>query len=57
MPPELGETGFDEIWRQCGGYHPDLLPLPADDRLRFEKLVQWASEKPFAMYSPKLWGR
>lgn len=57
LPPELGETGFDAIWQQVGGYHPDLSPLPADDRLRYEKLVQWASEKPFVPYNPKLMGR
>lgn len=57
LPPELGESGFDAIWQQVGGYHPDLSPLPADDRLRYEKLVQWASEKPFVPYNPKLMGR
>lgn len=57
LPPELGESGFDAIWQQVGGYNPDLLPLPVDDRLRFEKLVQWASEKPFVPYNPKLMGR
>ena len=57
IPPELGETGFDAIWQQVGGYNPDLLPMPADDRLRYEKLVQWASEKPFVPYNPKLMGR
>lgn len=57
LPPELSETGFDAIWQQVGGYNPDLSPLPADDRLRFEKLVQWASEKPFVPYNPKLMGR
>lgn len=57
LPPELGESGFDSVWQSVGGYHPDLLPLPADDRLRYEKLVQWASEKPFVAYNPKLMGR
>lgn len=57
IPPELSETGFDAVWSSCGGYNPDLSPLPSDDRLRFEKLVQWASEKPFVPYNPKLMGR
>lgn len=57
IPPELSETGFDAVWAACGGYNPDLSPLPSDDRLRFEKLVQWASEKPFVPYNPKLMGR
>ena len=57
IPPELGVNGFDEIWRQVGGYNPDLSPLPADDRLRYEKLVQWASETPFVPYNPRLMGR
>lgn len=57
IPPELGESGFDAVWQSVGGYNPDLSPLPADDRLRFEKLVQWASEKPFVPYNPKLMGR
>lgn len=57
IPPELGESGFDSVWQSVGGYHPDLSPLPADDRLRYEKLVQWASEKPFVPYNPKLMGR
>ena len=45
-PPELGESGFDAVWKSVGGYNHDLQPLPSDDRLRYEKLVQWASEKP-----------
>ena len=57
IPPELGVNGFDEIWRQVGGYNPDLQPLPTDERLRYEKLVQWASEKPFVPYNPQLMGR
>lgn len=57
IPPELGVNGFDEIWRQVGGYNHDLQPLPSDDRLRYEKLVQWASETPFVPYNPKLMGR
>lgn len=57
IPPELGVNGFDEIWRQVGGYNPELQPLPADDRLRYEKLVQWASETPFVPYNPRLMGR
>ena len=57
IPPELGVNGFDEIWRQVGGYNHDLQPLPSDDRLRYEKLVQWASEKPVVLYNAKLMGR
>ena len=57
LPPELGESGFDAVWKSVGGYNPDLLPLPTDERLRYEKLVQWASEKPFVPYNPKLMGR
>lgn len=58
LPPvELGANSFDEIWRQVGGYNHDLQPLPVDDRLRYEKLVQWASEKPFVPYNAKLMGR
>lgn len=57
LPPELGESGFDAIWQQVGGYNPDLLPLPADDRLRFEALIKWASDKPFTPYVPRLMGR
>lgn len=57
IPPELGVNGFDEIWRQVGGYSPDLQPLPVDDRLRYEKLVQWASEKPVVLYNAKMMGR
>lgn len=57
IPVELGVNGFDEIWRQVGGYNPDLQPLPTDDRLRYEKLVQWASEKPVVLYNAKLMGR
>lgn len=57
LPPELGESGFDAVWKSVGGYNPDLQPLPTDDRLRYEKLVQWASEKPFVPYNPRLMGR
>ena len=57
MPVELGANSFDEIWRQVGGYHPDLQPLPVDDRLRFEALIKWASDKPFTPYVPRLMGR
>lgn len=57
LPPELGGNGFDAIWRQVGGYHPDLLPLPTTDRLRYESLLRWASDKPVVVYSPKLMGR
>lgn len=57
LPPELSETGFDAIWQQVGGYNPDLSPLPADDRLRFESLLRWASDKPVVPYNPRLMGR
>lgn len=57
IPPELSETGFDAVWSSCGGYNPDLLPLPVDDRLRFEKLVQWASDRPFVPYNPRMMGK
>ncbi len=57
LPPELSESGFDAVWQSVGGYHPDLQPLPVDDRLRYEKLVQWASEKTVVLYNPKLMGR
>ncbi len=57
LPPELSETGFDAIWQQVGGYNPDLQPLPVDDRLRYESLVKWASDKPFTPYVPQLMGR
>lgn len=57
LPPELGESGFDAVWKSVGGYNHDLQPLPSDDRLRYEKLVQWASEKPVVLYNAKLMGR
>lgn len=60
VPLDLGATGFAEIWRQVGGYDVDLqiLPhFPADQRLRVEKLVTWALQRPFVFYDPKRAGR
>ena len=56
-PPELGESGFDAVWKSVGGYNPDLQPLPVDDRLRYESLIKWASDKPLTPYVPRLMGR
>lgn len=57
LPPELSESGFDSVWQSVGGYNPDLQPLPVDDRLRYESLLRWASDKPVVPYNPKLMGR
>ena len=57
MPVELGESGFDAVWKSVGGYNPDLQPLPVDDRLRYESLIKWASDKPLTPYVPRLMGR
>ena len=57
LPPELGESGFDAVWKSVGGYNPDLQPLPVDDRLRYESLIKWASDKPLTPYVPRLMGR
>ena len=57
LPPELGESGFDAVWKSVGGYNPDLQPLPVDDRLRYESLIKWASDRPFTPYVPRLMGR
>ena len=57
LPPELSESGFDAVWKSVGGYNPDLLPLPTADRLRYESLIKWASDKPLTPYVPRLMGR
>ena len=55
LPPELGESGFDAVWKSVGGYNPDLQPLPVDDRLRYESLIKWANDtgRPIVLYRPQ----
>jgi len=55
LPPELSESGFNAVWKSVGGYHPDLLPLPTENRLRYESLVKWANDtgRPIVLYRPQ----